>query len=146
MNFSRRGLLKILPAAPMAVSLAQAEAVKMVSAGVGSASLGPVPYGGNTGLASASVPFFEKLRGQALAMLLRTVGIPEWKRKEIRQNARYSRQLDPDIAALQSVSLAAKLNMQWRRNEAAAEKSMFDYMTGSSEREDWMNTHNTDWF
>ncbi|RMF02624.1 MAG: hypothetical protein D6773_08405 [Alphaproteobacteria bacterium] len=47
---------------------------------------------------------------------LRDMGIPEWKREDLREDARRSRTLDPDIAQMKSLSLGAKMRMQWERN------------------------------
>ena len=47
---------------------------------------------------------------------IRDVGMPDWKHEDLRADARRSRTLDPDIAALKSVSLSAKMHMQWDRN------------------------------
>lgn len=44
------------------------------------------------------------------------VGMPDWKRDDLMADARRSRTLDPDIAAMRSLSLSAKMNMQWERN------------------------------
>jgi len=44
------------------------------------------------------------------------VGMPDWKRDDLMADARRSRTLDPDIAAMRSVSLSGKMNMQWERN------------------------------
>ena len=47
---------------------------------------------------------------------LRDIGIPDWKREDMREDARRNRTLDPDIAAMQSLSLDAKMRRQWERN------------------------------
>ncbi|MGE0627400.1 MAG: hypothetical protein AB7O43_06200 [Hyphomicrobiaceae bacterium] len=44
------------------------------------------------------------------------IGVPDWKQEDLREDARRSRTLDPDIAAMRSLSLDAKLRMQWERN------------------------------
>lgn len=54
---------------------------------------------------------------KAMRALVKTTGIPEWKRREMRQDAAdQARVLDPDIASFQSVSLAKKYRMQCDRN------------------------------
>lgn len=62
-------------------------------------------------------------------------GIPAWKRRDIRQQARWSRTLDPDIAAMRSLSLDAKLRKQWSRNEQRLEQDFWDGMRMEIERE-----------
>lgn len=44
------------------------------------------------------------------------MGIPDWKKADLWSDARRSRTLDPDIAAMQSLSLSAKMRRQWKRN------------------------------
>jgi hypothetical protein len=47
---------------------------------------------------------------------IRDAGMPDWKKDDLRADARRSRTLDPDIASLRSVSLSTKMRMQWDRN------------------------------
>ncbi|MFV0297473.1 MAG: hypothetical protein ACK5JT_15260 [Hyphomicrobiaceae bacterium] len=47
---------------------------------------------------------------------IRDVGMPDWKKQDLMEDARRSRTLDPDIASLRSVSLSRKMQMQWDRN------------------------------
>lgn len=47
---------------------------------------------------------------------IREIGIPDWKRDDLREDARRSRTLDPDIASMKSLSLNAKMHRQWDRN------------------------------
>ena len=44
------------------------------------------------------------------------IGVPDWKRDDLRDDARRSRTLDPDIASMRSLSLNAKMRIQWERN------------------------------
>jgi hypothetical protein len=44
------------------------------------------------------------------------MGVPDWKRDDLRDDARRSRTLDPDIASMRSLSLNAKMRIQWERN------------------------------
>lgn len=44
------------------------------------------------------------------------LGVPEWKREDLREDARRNRTLDPDIASMRSLSLSAKMRKQWDRN------------------------------
>ncbi len=59
---------------------------------------------------------------------IRDVGMPDWKHEDLKADARRSRTLDPDIASLKSVSLSAKMNMQWERNYAFLVKRAMDQM------------------
>lgn len=47
---------------------------------------------------------------------IREMGIPDWKREDLMDDARRNRTLDPDIASMRSLSLSAKMRMQWDRN------------------------------
>lgn len=47
---------------------------------------------------------------------IRDLGVPDWKREDLWEDARRSRTLDPDIAAMRSLSLSAKMRRQWARN------------------------------
>ena len=44
------------------------------------------------------------------------LGMPDWKREDLRDDARRNRTLDPDIASMRSLSLNAKMRRQWKRN------------------------------
>lgn len=44
------------------------------------------------------------------------MGVPDWKRADLREDAKRNRTLDPDIASMRSLSLNAKMRMQWERN------------------------------
>lgn len=44
------------------------------------------------------------------------MGVPDWKRDDLRDDARRNRTLDPDIASMRSLSLNAKMRRQWDRN------------------------------
>lgn len=53
------------------------------------------------------------------------LGVPEWKRDDLRDDARRSRTLDPDIASMRSLSLSAKMRRQWDRNyEVLVERAL----------------------
>ncbi len=47
---------------------------------------------------------------------IRDLGMPEWKKQDLWEDARRSRTLDPDIATMRSLSLSAKMRKQWKRN------------------------------
>ena len=144
-NASRRGFLKLLPAVPVAVGALTAKARALTGAGVlDSAGLGAGPQS----FAAVGVPMPDQpgLQGSALMRLLRKIGLPSWKRAEIRRMARYSRQIDPDLAALRSVSLSAMVRMQWQRNERRIEQEMYDNYDMGDARDEFMRRHNCGWF
>lgn len=47
---------------------------------------------------------------------IKEMGVPEWKKDDLWEDAKRSRTLDPDIATMRSMSLNAKMKMQWKRN------------------------------
>jgi hypothetical protein len=53
---------------------------------------------------------------RSLREAIRDLGVPDWKREDLWEDARRSRTLDPDIAAMRSLSLSAKMRRQWARN------------------------------
>ncbi|MEZ5817539.1 MAG: hypothetical protein R3D44_10685 [Hyphomicrobiaceae bacterium] len=66
---------------------------------------------------SSYVPISEPdLPKRGLWEFITDVGMPDWKRDDLMADARRSRTLDPDIASMRSLSLSAKMNMQWERN------------------------------
>ena len=53
---------------------------------------------------------------RSLWQAIRDMGMPEWKKQDLWEDARRSRTLDPDIASMRSLSLSAKMRKQWQRN------------------------------
>lgn len=47
---------------------------------------------------------------------IKDMGMPQWKQEDLWEDAKRCRTLDPDIAGMRSLSLSAKMNMQWKRN------------------------------
>jgi hypothetical protein len=85
-------------------------------------------------------------RGRALVEILKFAGIPQFKQKEWDWRARRSaRQLDPDIAALHSISLSAALQMQYRRNRKRYEEEFFANIIGEEDRTGWLKRFGLDW-
>lgn len=138
MSVTRRGLLRMMPGLPAAARAAK-QAAEQALTGV-AVSRVPHPYD------DAIEPsiYGRARRGKRLLQLFKSLGLPDWKKREIRRDARRNRILDPDIAALHSISVSAKINMQWRRNEARAEKSLFTRLLDDDEREDFFERHGTD--
>lgn len=139
MKLSRRNLLKALPSMPFAAQAAK----KRAAALMGTAAIGSETVG-NYGVSSSGpcTPGGADLRGRGLLKLLRRIGLPAWKRRELRSDARRSRLIDPDLAALRSVSPGWVLHRQWERNEARAKAQLFDWLDESDDRETFMTRHN----
>ena len=47
---------------------------------------------------------------------IKDLGMPDWKKDDLWTDAKRSRTIDPDIASMRSLSMNAKLQMQWKRN------------------------------
>src|SRR5882724_1295223 len=122
-KISRRSLLKSLPAAPLVARQAQAAAEHAVGAGVFSDKSNRLQelmrHGAHPISFDDDNEDDQKERTHATRLLdfIKKSGIPEWKQADLRRTARRTRQLDPDIASLRSVSISGKLKMQWQRNE-----------------------------
>ncbi|MGI9520765.1 MAG: hypothetical protein ACR2PG_03860 [Hyphomicrobiaceae bacterium] len=75
-----------------------------------------------------SVPDFDDDDDSAKRSLwdaIKDLGIPQWKRDDLWDDAKRSRTIDPDIAAMRSLSMRAKLEMQWQRNYETLVKRAF---------------------
>jgi hypothetical protein len=150
MNLTRRGLFRFLPAIPLAARGVKAEVERLS----GMASLGEgahmARFAGNVaGEAPFSSPGVacggEPKRGRTLVDFLKKLGLPSWKKEELRRTARYSRLIDPDLAALRSVSPAAMLRLQWARNEAELERQFYAQQLADEERNEFLAKHFIGW-
>lgn len=114
MKLNRRKFFGVAAASPLAAkeaAIQAAEALRMEASGMSvySDSL-------YTGI---NVPDFDDDYGEPTKTIwdaIKELGMPEWKRDDLWDDARRSRTIDPDIAAMRSVSMSAKLDMQWKRN------------------------------
>lgn len=111
MNLNRRSFFGVAVASPFA---AKEAAKKMIEEGVQMQAGGISYYSDSlyTGVSTSSVGGPVKSLWEAI----KDMGVPDWKRADLREDARRSRTLDPDIAAMKSFSLNAKLRKQWERN------------------------------
>lgn len=75
------------------------------------------------------------------ASALRIIGVPDWLREEWRDRARYVQVFDPDIAAMKSMSQAAKIYHQRERNEKAEEERFFGRGLGFELRRKFFDKH-----
>ncbi|MDP4593127.1 MAG: hypothetical protein NWT00_01000 [Beijerinckiaceae bacterium] len=111
MDLNRRSFFGVAVASPFAAKEAAArvieQAAQMEAGGIGlySDSL-------YTGIAATG----DDGPMRSIWDAIKDIGIPEWKREDLRDDARRSRTLDPDIASMKSFSLNAKMRMQWERN------------------------------
>ncbi len=111
MNVNRRSFFGVAVASPFA---AKEAAKKVIEQAATMQSSGVSYYSDSiyTGISTSSVngPM------RSLWEAIRDMGVPDWKREDLREDSRRSRTLDPDLAAMKSFSLSAKMRMQWQRN------------------------------
>jgi hypothetical protein len=111
MNVNRRSFFGVAVASPFA---AKEAAKKVIEQAATMQSSGVSYYSDSvyTGISTSSVngPM------RSLWEAIRDMGVPDWKREDLREDSRRSRTLDPDLAAMKSFSLSSKMRMQWQRN------------------------------
>lgn len=120
MTLSRRRMFGFLAAAPVAAKAAAQEA----AAGLAGMQVGGLVDARNFQAvldSSCSMPGGIPLQPVSSA-IMRAVGIPDWIKRLWQEQARHVNQIDPDIAALQSTSLAGKIAAQRARNYQTIEE------------------------
>ena len=135
MRLSRRGLLRGLPSIPFFARQLGKEVDQQIADQAGISVLGK----------SAETEMFDMGRrvanAQKLKAIYHTFGIPSFQKKLTHRRARRMRTLDPDIAVLRSVSMIAKMQMQWRRNEERSLRNEFRWIDEALERKIFNETH-----
>lgn len=113
MSVGRRGFLRLLAAAPVAVPVAAREAAQ--KAGVGAVGLGIEDFGPTT--SGQCWPADPASEGDWITQNAKRVFSKAWEQEQ-RESARgwYPARLDPDLAASRSLSLSAALRIQRDRN------------------------------
>jgi hypothetical protein len=114
MNVNRRKFFGIAAASPLAakeVAARMMEAAEMEMSGMSlhSNSL-------YTGYSTGSFDEDDDTPLRSMWDAFRELGLPEWKKDDLWDDAKRSRTIDPDIASMRSLSMSAKLDMQWKRN------------------------------
>mgnify|MGYP006292741839 CR=1 FL=1 len=114
MNVNRRSFFGVAVASPFAAKEAAKKVIENAGQLAQMQSSG-ISYHSDsiyTGISTSSVngPM------RSLWDAIRDMGVPDWKREDLREDSRRSRTLDPDLAAMKSFSLSTKLRMQWQRN------------------------------
>ncbi len=114
MKLNRRKFFGVAATSPIAAKQAAEKVIEAAEMEISGMSLHSDSL--FTGL---SVPSFDDdydTPTRSLWQAIKEIGMPEWKRDDVWDDAKRSRTVDPDIASLKSVSMSAKLDMQWRRN------------------------------
>lgn len=111
----RRGFLGLLGGAVVAGPAAAKAATDATLASAGVAPSGMVL--GHGGICSGwGEPIGDSNKLQKLIAFVSQKGLPEWKERQLRDEAKHVYRLDLDIAALVSVSASAKISAQRERN------------------------------
>ena len=114
MNLNRRKFFGVAAASPIAAKQAAEKVIEAAEMEMSGMSLHSDSL--YTGLSMPSFDDDDDTPMRSLWQAIKEIGMPEWKRDDVWDDARRSRTIDPDIASLKSVSMSAKLDMQWQRN------------------------------
>ena len=116
MKLNRRNFFGVAAASPLA---AKETAARVIEAAEMEAS-GMSVYGDSlyTGINSYGFDLDESddTPMRTLWDAIKDIGMPDWKKDDLWSDAKRSRTIDPDIASMRSLSMNAKLQMQWKRN------------------------------
>ncbi|MFT5507944.1 MAG: hypothetical protein ACI89J_001013 [Hyphomicrobiaceae bacterium] len=116
MELNRRNFFGVAAASPLA---AKETAARVIEAAEMEAS-GMSVYGDSlyTGINSYGFDLDESddTPMRTLWDAIKDIGMPDWKKDDLWSDAKRSRTIDPDIASMRSLSMNAKLQMQWKRN------------------------------
>ena len=110
MDLNRRNFLAVAATSPLAakeIAKKALEEAQMQAAGIGLHS--------DSIYTAIHVPDVQPSM-RSLWEAIADLGVPDWKQEDLRDDARRSRTLDPDIASMRSLSLGAKMRRQWSRN------------------------------
>lgn len=111
MNLNRRSFFGVAVASPFAAKEAAQKVIEQ-AAQMDAGGIGLYSDSLYTGIATS----VDDGPMRSLWDAIKDIGMPDWKKDDLREDARRSRTLDPDIAAMKSFSLSAKMRMQWERN------------------------------
>ena len=114
MNLNRRKFFGVAAASPIAAKQAAEKVIEAAEMEISGMSLHSDSL--YTGLTMPSFDDDDETPMRSLWQAIKELGMPEWKRDDLWDDAKRSRTIDPDIASLKSMSMSAKLDMQWRRN------------------------------
>ena len=112
MDLNRRKFFGVAATSPFA---ARETARKLAEAAQLEAS-GLSVYSDSLFTSYSGLDFDDDSATRSLWDAIKELGMPEWKRDDLWDDAKRSRTIDPDIASMRSVSMSAKLDMQWQRN------------------------------
>lgn len=112
MDLNRRKFFGVAAASPLAAkeaAIKAAEALEMQASGM---SL----YSDSLYTGISVTDYDDETPTKSIWDAIKELGMPEWKKDDLWDDATRSRTIDPDIAAMRSLSMQTKLDMQWKRN------------------------------
>src|SRR6056297_2310754 len=139
MKINRRNFFGVEATSPLA---ARASAKQMIDAAEMEAS-GMSVYGDSL-YTGVTVPHFDEDENIAMRSLwdaIKDMGMPEWKHDDLWDDARRSRTIDPDIASMRSLSMNAKLQMQWKRNYERLVRRAFEQQKFERQKRKYFEQH-----
>lgn len=114
MNLNRRSFFGVAVASPLAAKEAAQKVIDEAASAATFEASGMSMYGDS--LYSGISVSDDDGPMRNIWDAIKDIGIPDWKKDDLQEDARRSRTLDPDIATMKSFSPSAKLRMQWERN------------------------------
>ncbi len=114
MDVNRRKFFGIAAASPLAAKEAAAKIVESAEMEMSGMSLHSDSL--YTGYNASSFDDDDDSPMRSMWDAFKELGLPDWKKDDLWDDARRSRTIDPDIASMRSLSMSAKLEMQWKRN------------------------------
>ncbi len=112
MNLSRRNFFGVAAASPLAAKETAQKVIEAAEMEVSGMSM----YSDSLYTGTPFASYDEEGPTRSLWDAIKDLGMPEWKRDDLWMDAKRSRTIDPDIASMRSLSMNAKLQMQWKRN------------------------------
>lgn len=115
MNLNRRNFFGVAAASPFAAKKAAAEVIDAAQMEASGMSV----YGDSLYTGISSYDFDDEdgsTPTRSIWQAIKDLGMPDWKKDDLWDDAKRSRTIDPDIASMRSLSMNAKLQMQWKRN------------------------------
>lgn len=118
MELSRRNFFGVAAASPMAAKEAAASVIEAAREAAQMEASGMSIYGDSlyTGISTHGFDADDNYPMRTLWDAIKDLGMPDWKKDDLWSDAKRSRTIDPDIASMRSLSMNAKLQMQWKRN------------------------------
>lgn len=118
MDLNRRNFFGVAAASPLAAREAAASAIEAAQQAAQFEASGMSVYGDSlyTGISTHGFDVDDDYPMRTLWDAIKDMGMPEWKKDDLWTDAKRSRTIDPDIASMRSLSMNAKLQMQWKRN------------------------------